>query len=381
MSLAILDKLSALGERNLLEMEKAKEEGRKVAGLYCIYSPVELVLAAGAVPLSLCGTRNDPIAEAEKSLPRNLCPLIKSSFGFAATDTCPFFHFSDLLIAETTCDGKKKMYELLRQYKPIHLLQLPQNQDEETALPYWYGEVKALKERLESEFNVKITDAGLSEAIRTMNEERMAMKDLMDLGKQVPAPMSGMEFITAKFRLGFLMDREKGLALVREAIEEVKERAALGRGPFSESAPRILLTGVPVGLGSDKVVKLIEESGACVVCMENCTGYKKFFTIPETGDPLRAIAAEYLKIPCSCMSPNPGRFDLLGRLISEFRVNGVVDLTWQACHTYNIESHAVRRFVEEQHGLPFLRIETDYSDSDAERLRIRIEAFLEMMGS
>ncbi len=112
MSLAIIEKLAALSEQNLAAIEKAKDQGRKVAGLYCLYAPVELVVAAEAIPLPLCGTRNDPIADAEKILPRNLCPLIKSSFGFAVTDTCPFFHFSDLLIAETTCDGKKKMFEL-----------------------------------------------------------------------------------------------------------------------------------------------------------------------------------------------------------------------------------------------------------------------------
>jgi benzoyl-CoA reductase/2-hydroxyglutaryl-CoA dehydratase subunit BcrC/BadD/HgdB len=105
MGLAILERLTGLSERNLSLIEKAKEEGKKVAGLYCLYSPTELVIAAGAIPLPLCGTRNDPIAAAEKVLPRDLCPPIKRSFGFAATDTCPFFHFSDLLFGETTCDG------------------------------------------------------------------------------------------------------------------------------------------------------------------------------------------------------------------------------------------------------------------------------------
>ncbi len=99
----------------------------------------------------------------------------------------------------------------------------------------------------------------------------------------------------------------------------------------------------------------------------------------EDGDPLRAIAEQYLKIPCSCMSPNPGRVDLLSQHIEEFRVDVVVDLTWQACHTYNVESHVVRQFVEDRRGLPFLQIETDYSESDTERLRVRIEAFLELM--
>jgi benzoyl-CoA reductase/2-hydroxyglutaryl-CoA dehydratase subunit BcrC/BadD/HgdB len=378
MSLAIIDKLTVLSERNLLDIEKAKEDGVKFAGLFCMYAPVELVLAAGAIPVSLCGTRNEPVAAAEKILPRNLCPLIKSSFGFVVTDSCPFFHASDLVIAETTCDGKKKMFELLQAYRPVHVLQLPQNQDPGTAVAYWRRQIELLKERIEAEFEVTITPERLRAAIRTMNRERMALKDLMDQAKGRPSPVSGMELLTIKHRLSFLMDKEEVWKLLLEAVEEVRQRALRKESPFTARSPRILLTGTPVGLGSEKVLRLIEESGAGVVVMENCSGYKKAFTVKENGDPIGAIAEQYLQIPCSCMSPNPGRYELLGQLIEEFQVDGVVDLGWQACHTYLIESHTVQKFVEEECRLPFLQIETDYSDADSERLRVRIEAFLEM---
>lgn len=378
MSLAVIEKLTALSDKNLMDIDRAKENGVKVAGIFCLYAPVELVVAAGAIPVSLCGTRNEPVAAAEKILPRNLCPLIKSSFGFAATDSCPFFHASDLVIAETTCDGKKKMFELLKAYRPMHVMQLPQHQEPEKALPYWRRQIELLKERIEAEFQVTITPDRLSSAIRTMNRERLALKDLMDQAKRRPSPVSGLELLTIKHRLSFLMDKEEVWALLREATEEVRQRALRGESHFTERSPRILLTGTPVGLGSEKVLRLIEESGASVVVMENCSGYKKAFTVEENGDPMGAIAAQYLQIPCSCMSPNPGRYELLGSLIEEFQVDGVVDLGWQACHTYLIESYTVQKFVEENFQLPFLQIETDYSDADSERLRVRIEAFLEM---
>lgn len=380
MKLAILERLETVAQKNIIELEKAREQGRMVAGLYCLYSPYELVVAAGGIPVSLCGTRNEPIAAAEKILPRNLCPLIKSSFGFAATDTCPFFHHSDIVIAETTCDGKKKMFELLAEYRPVHVLQLPQNQDPERALPYWLAELERLRVRLEEQFGVVITKEKLSEAIRLMNRERMALKELMDLAREDPSPLTGLEMLTVKFRAGFLADKELGIQLIGEAVAETRERQARGGAPFARGTRRILLTGTPVGLGSEKVIRIIEECGASVVAFESCGGYKRCFTVEENGDPLRAIAEQYLKVPCPCMSPNPGRFELLGSMIGDFRVEGVVDLTWQACHAYNIESHAVGRFVEEEHHLPFLQIETDYSDSDTERLRVRIEAFLELMG-
>ena len=382
MNLATFGKLQQFSEKNLLDIAQAKREGRKVIGFYCLYSPIEIAVAAGAIPVSLCGTRNDPIEAAEKVLPRNLCPLIKSSYGYAATDTCPYFRFSDLVVGETTCDGKKKMFELLAGFRPIHILQLPQTQGSDRALSFWYHEVKKFKERMEKETGVQITDEKLSNAINLTNEERKAKKALMDLAKMKPSPISGIEILTILFKTGFFMDKRKGIGLMYDLIEEVQTRIDQGESPFTPDTPRILLTGVPMGLGSEKVVRLIEKAGANVVCFENCSGYKSVFkTIDEEKEPLQAIAEKYLATPCSVMSPNPGRNELLTELIKGFSVDGVVDLTWQACHTYNVESYSIGKFVTETHGLPFLHLETDYSESDTEQLKVRIEAFLEIVSS
>lgn len=376
------DEFANLREQGILKIKEDKKSGIKVVGMYCTYSPQELVVAAGGYPVSLCGTKQEPIAAAEKVLPRNLCPLIKSSYGFAATDTCPFFYFSDLLIAETTCDGKKKMYELLSEYKPIHLLQLPQEQDAPESRELWVKEVKKMKERLEQEFGVEITTAKLRAAIKLVNRERQALRNLYDLNKLIPAPLKGLDIITVAHNRGFYPDKEKVIALLEKLVAAVKADLVQSDYVPPNSGPRILLTGVPVGLGSEKVVKLIEELGATVVCQENCTGYKPVDVLvdeDESKDPLIAIADKYLAIACSCMSPNPGRYNLLGRLVKDFKVDGVVDLTWIGCHTYNVESYSIKKYLKEQFNLPFIQVETDYSTTDTEQLRVRIEAFLEMI--
>ena len=72
------------GEHFLLDISELEDAGTKVAGIYCLFAPVEIVRAAGAIPVSLCGKKEKPIAEAERTLPPNLCPLIKSSYGYAA---------------------------------------------------------------------------------------------------------------------------------------------------------------------------------------------------------------------------------------------------------------------------------------------------------
>ena len=371
-----MNTLSKYSDQNLLDIENAKKNGRKVVGFYCLYSPMELAVAADAICLPLCGTRNDPIEAAETVLPRNLCPLIKSSFGFAMTDTCPFFRFSDLIVADTTCDGKKKMFEILKQYRPLHILQLPQTQDPEKALPIWYAEIGAYKKALEKHLEISITDESIHTAIVLLNQERMARKALMDLSRKNPAPISGMNLIEIMFKIGFLADRRKGIALMRMVVRDISqhpEKQSIKKGP------RLLLTGVPVGLGSHKVVQIAEQAGAQVVAFENCSGYKQAFLVEEQGDPLMALAKQYLATPCSVMSPNNGRLDLLNEMISGFAIDGMIDLTWQACHTYNVESYLVQKFVQEKFDLPYLHLESDYSEADTEQLRVRIEAFLEML--
>ena len=379
MKCASFDRITTAFEKNALAVQEAKNGGKKVVGQYCLYSPSEIAVAAGAIPVSLCGTRNDSIPAAEEILPRTLCPLIKSSFGFALQESCPYLVASDVVVADTTCDGKKKMYELLAEYKPVFLLQLPQVQNAD-ALAGWRRQCELLIAFLEKKFQVSITEEKLRDAIKLMNRERMALKALLDLAKRKPSPVTGMEMLEIAFKTSFFPDKEKGIAMMRDLAEEIGKKADAGESCFSADAPRIFLTGVPTGMGSHKVIRLIEECGGSVVCLDNCTGYKKTRVMPaENGDPLTEIAGRYLDIPCAVMSPNPGRYAAIKELTAEFSANAVVDLTWQGCQTYAVESWSLKKFVQNELRLPFLQIETDYSETDTEQVKVRIEAFIEML--
>ena len=371
-----IERFKDITDRNVLALQEAKQAGTKVVGQYCIYSPLEVALAAGAVPVSLCGTKNDSIPAAESMLPRSLCPLIKSSFGFVLQDSCPYLAASDIVIADTTCDGKKKMFELLAERKSMFILQLPQIQDE-PALQYWKDQYARLIRELEKRFHVSIGETELHAAIVKANRFRRALKSVLDLAKRKPSPLSGMQLMEIAHRASFVPDWDKATELLEDMAREV---GASGESPFAASAPRVLLTGVPVGLGSHKVVKLLEDCGASVVCLDNCSCYKKVrLMIDENADPLEALASRYLEMPCSVMSPNPNRYAALEELTREFQVDAVVDLTWQGCQTYDVESWSVKRFVREKLHLPFLQIVSDYSPADTEQLKVRAEAFLEML--
>lgn len=379
--LNLLESFDDIRSQNIMVLKESKEQGKKVVGIYCTYGPREIVLAAGAIPVGLCGTRETPIPAAERDLPRNLCPLIKSSYGYAITDTCPYFHFSDLILGETTCDGKKKMFELMQKIKPVHIMQLP-NTNDSAGLQLWYQEMKRFKERMEEELAVTISDDDLRDAIKVVNEGNRALKDLHDLNKNCPAVISGMDLLKVSWQIGFHTDRWERVKMLDRLVEDLKEKYARGESFGDSNTPRILLTGTPVGLGSEKVVALVEECGGAVVAMESCGGYKTLglrIDEEDSRDPLLLIAEKYLQIPCSVMTPNKERFELLREMVREFKIDGVIDLSWQACHTYAIEAHSIGEMVKNELELPYLYLESDYSNSDRETLRVRIEAFLEMV--
>jgi len=363
-----------------IKVKNAKEEGKKVVGTFCTFTPWELIYAAGALPITVCGMSDETTEDAEKHLPKNLCPLIKSSYGFAITDKCPYIYFSDMIVGETTCDGKKKMYELLAEKKNTHVMQLPHNSKDEASLQLWKSEMLRLKARLESDFGVEITGEKIKEAIKIRNEEREILKEFYSLSKLNPPAMWGYDLHKVIDGTNFSMDKKLQAEQLKDMITDLKAKYQRGESPVNKDAKRILVTGCPSGGVLEKVIKTIEECGGVVVCLENCTGIKeKYKLVREDIDPIDALTEKYISVPCSVMSPNTGRIEFLDELIDDYNVDGVVDITLQACHTYAVESFTVKEFVNKEKNLPYLNIETNYSPSDLGQIKTRIEAFIEMM--
>ena len=365
-------------KESLIRLEELKEAGTVICGMYCIFAPVELIHAAGIVPVGLCGKQEFPIPAAEEDLPATLCPLIKSSYGYAVTRSCPFFDISDFILGETTCDGKKKMFELMADLKPLHLMHLPYSNYLSQSMDFWYAEVLRLKEFLQ-DWSGRRVEEEIARQINLFNQIRSSFQEIMLLNRPDREPIPGLDLLNVLESKGVIVDPEKYLLQLKKLIKDLKAYAEY----YGErtNRPRILLTGTPVGMGSEKVLRLIEELGGIVVCMENCSGIKGIYNlVDETDpDPYMAVAKRYLETPCSCMTPNNARFDQIKRSIEDFRIDGVVDLSWQYCLTYHIESRSLQRALERQFNIPYIHISTDYSPTDTGQLEVRLEAFLELI--
>lgn len=369
-------------KRVLHYVKDRKEKGYPIVGIYCGYAPIELIQAMGIVPAVLCAFSRVPIASAETVLPGNLCPLIKSSYGFILEGTCPFFSLSDAVIAETTCDGKKKMFELAAEVKPMHVMDLPQLPDEAEALANWTVMIRKLQRFLQDTLHRSASDQDIETAIQKTNRKNRMMRKLYDFAAIHPPAINWQEMYDVGF-LALPSTADEMIPILETLQKKLEQRVAQGLYYGTTDSPRVLVTGCPVGGDALKIFKIIEAAGGLVVAPDACTGIKAFMGEIEenTPDPVQAMARRYLKIPCACMTPNARRLAELSYMIEKFKPDAVVDFVLTACHSYNVESYKVGRHVTEHHGLPYLKIESDYSDNDEGQIRTKIEALFEIVAS
>lgn len=363
------------------ELMDHKANGGKVMGLFCVFVPEDLILAAGAIPVGLCAGTQFSVPDAEEVLPRNTCALIKSSFGFKVGRTCPYVQASDFVIGETTCDGKKKMYELLAEYHPTYVMEVPQRKTD-LGRELFLEELRGLKAKLEAETGVTVTAERLAEATALVDAKRRALQRLHNTRRARPVPISGLDALLVT-QIAFYDDVARFTEKVNTLCDELESRIARGEGVAPADAPRILVSGSPMAIPNWKLHRILEDSGAVVVGEESCTGTRYFGCLTGKSNgtldgQLAAIADRQLETHCACFTPNDERTDDILMLARDWAADGVVHYNLQFCHTFANEAVKVERALASK-GVPLMRIETDYSDEDMGQLKNRVDAFLEML--
>ncbi|MCL5290863.1 MAG: 2-hydroxyacyl-CoA dehydratase family protein [Firmicutes bacterium] len=363
------------------ELQEHKAKGGKVVGAFCVFVPEEIVRAAGGLCIGLCSGIEIGTAQAEKVLPRNICPLIKSFMGFKMAKVCPYFESCDMVVGETTCDGKKKAFEILNDFVSVHLMETPQMKREKDRT-LWRSEVRDFLSGIEELTGNKVNKESLLQSIREVNGKRRALLRLAGLRKNKPAPISGKDSLLIE-QIAYIDDVARFTAQVNSLCDELEARVREGRGVGRQDALRIIVTGTPMAIPNWKVPHIIETCGGVIVAEEMCTGLRYFEnTVPEEGetivDMLESIADRYLGINCACFTPNEGRMEKLIQLSDEYKADGVINCSLAFCDPYLIEANRIDKALKER-GIPVLKLETDYGQEDSGQLKTRIEAFFEML--
>lgn len=375
----VVSEIHGIRPAELIEHQK---KGGKVFGTFCVYVPDEVIFAAGGIATGLCGGSQFWVPDGESVLPKNTCPLIKASVGARIGKTCPFFRIADIYVGETTCDGKKKAWEILNEEVPVYVMDMPQMKREKD-IKKWAGEIRDFIAKVEEFTGNKVTHENLAAAIKLINEKRKALARVYETRKADPVPISGKDALLMT-QIAFYDDPARCAQMANKLADELEERVKEGKGVFPKKTKRILVTGTPMAIPNWKLHHIIESCGAAVVCEETCTGTRYFENLVDENcatldEQIDALASRYMKTNCACFTPNKKRIDDIIRLVDEYKADGVIDVNLKFCCLYDTEGRDVERALREK-NIPVMGLETDYVDTDAEQLRTRVGAFLEMLG-
>ncbi|MHC4455054.1 MAG: 2-hydroxyacyl-CoA dehydratase, partial [Planctomycetota bacterium] len=245
----------------------------------------------------------------------------------------------------------------------------------------WFSEIVRLKEWLEKQSGKKICRQDILAGISLVHEAQNTYNKFLSFRRE--GYISGCEAMLISNASFYLHLKEW-----TNALNKLNQAILDSKGFYSKSVEkqqlRILLTGSPFIFPNFKIPLLLEETGCLIVADELCSSERIFADVVTVDDKtetglLHAISDRYL-LPCTCptFSTNKNRLKKLLEFVHQFKIDGVVYHVLKGCHPYDIESFQIEKSVKEK-NIPFLKIETDYSQEDTGQIKTRIEAFSEML--
>ena len=384
------DEISNFFGQRQKEIEAEKAKGKKVIGYFCVFAPVELILAADAIPVRVNSGWYDTSKLGDRVVPVEVCPIIRSTIGAKMIGMSPYLELSDAIISALTCDGQTKLAEILSDAKPVWTMSPPRVKDSPQSLQMWKEEIKAIKTQIEKLTGNKITSKKLKEAVETMQKASKAFRRLQDLRKGNPVIMGRDAMLVNQMAMWDDIKRwtEKTEALCEELDKRKEER----NWACPPDTPRVIITGTPMFWPDNwKLPTLIEEATprGILVGDELCSSDRILYDpvgIDEwtMDDMLNGIAQRYLMAStCPCFTSKDGNEDRINWLvnkINESKADGVIYYVVRGCMLYAMEYARVKKALDKL-GIPVYYLDTEYTREDVGQMKTRVEAFLEMLSA
>jgi len=360
-----------------------KGQGKRIMGYLCAFVPLEMLTAAGFIPFRIKGDVNEPITKADAEMEAIICPLVRSYFDMSLKGK---YEFLDGIVIPHACDSICRTYEIWQYTLNLpysHFINMPHGTDD-SSLNFYKAELNAFRRSLGGFAGREISDQSLKRAIKLYNQNRAKVRELYQLRKSDPPLVSGVE--VAKVLVAAVsLPVDEASELIGDVIDEVKQRKVIS----AQKSARLMVVGAQ--MDNVAFIDLVEKSGAWVVADDLCPGARESLSyVDTTARPIDGIAERYLrKIYCGrTFRERKGnyqeymeeRFGHIAGTIKDFKVDGVVLYIYKYCDPFGFEVPQMKSYIESK-GTPVLYLEDEYSMSTIGRLRTRIQAFLELLGS
>jgi benzoyl-CoA reductase/2-hydroxyglutaryl-CoA dehydratase subunit BcrC/BadD/HgdB len=373
--MALMTKIerARMRQERIEEIARQHETGRKVIGYLCVYAPVELMLAAGAIPVRLNhGNQNAETAGA-KYLRSDACSFCKACLGGFELD--PLYRMTDAVVAVSTCDMMRRLPESIERHfnRRVFQVYLPRASE---PLPHLLAEFRRQLAWLAGELGAftgtPVDSPGLRAAANDCNKVRQALRAI-DATRGADRPLVTESGLLDLASLGWLLEPAQATRLLADATCNSQPAT---RNPPPAPRSRLMLGGSMLAEDDHGLVEVIEER-ADIVADILCTGSRSFAEdVPETDDPLDGLASFYFsRVPCMHRRPNDALYGYARSLAAARRVEGLVYKTLLYCDSWDFEARRLKQAL----GLPMLHLDTDYAHENREQVRTRVEAFLETL--
>ncbi len=360
----------------------SREDGVKTVGTYCVMAPHELIYAAGAIPVKLCSGSYTAFSIGDDLAPRDACPLVKAVAGFQQIGVMPLYDNCALMVLPITCDCKKKLAGYLAERCEVCTLQIPVSKEDEDIEQY-VRELYQFLGVLEETTGNRVTYDSLADAMKKTGYAQFELSRFLRLKKSLPYLLRGTHIMAMMNAASYMPADEWGRQL-HLVNRELEQRISRNETVTRRQLPRILLTGSPIIFPNIKIPLLIEEMCGILAADETCMGERGMsdpvVPVDQSFDGLMRSLAIRATRPCSCptFADNRQRIFRLKQMIRDYQIEGVIYHVLRGCLVYDFEYRQIEEALGEL-GIPVIRLESDYNEEDVEQLRIRIEAFIELI--
>jgi benzoyl-CoA reductase/2-hydroxyglutaryl-CoA dehydratase subunit BcrC/BadD/HgdB len=369
--LKVLKEFETITSTGYREIASTLPKDRVPIGFFCPYVPEELIHAVGALPFRLMGIPVQ-MSHVQAYLPPNCCHLVKSSLESLLQGELDFLKG---IIFSHTCDAMQGLADIWALQKRIPLqfnLMMPSRLDSELSLTFLKAEIERFRNFLESNVG-KITPQNLKASIQLFNRVREKLQEIYTRRPKWHKQISGMDFARV-IRAGYLMDRERYLELLNDLLNALPEKTEEG----GNLVPVFLAGNMP---HSDFYFSLIEEAGAIVVQDDLCSGTRFLrLMVPEDTDPIEGLTHRYLT-SFLCPTKHKGAHAHAETLLKEVQISGakgVIFLLYKYCETHFFDYPDLKQALESK-GIPTLLLEVEDPSYSVGQLKIRVQAFVEML--
>lgn len=354
--------------QNKISLLQQKDEGK--IGWISIYTPEEIIDAAGLIPYRITGDNGSNHTDASVLLSNNYCSYVLSCLSEGISG---IHQVAQGILFVDACDMRKRLYEAwVNQLQPEYSLLLELPRDINTlSREYFIQQLHRLKESLEAYTGKEITNDDLRQSISKMNEKRGLLQKMYALRK-------GTSQISGKHAIEIVKASTCGLTdMFNEHMSEYLEAIESHKGK-SRKKHRVMLCGSY--FDCDDIVDVIEETGAIIACEDISNGIKYAegqIQINAQEDPIEALADYYLsKTTCARMLNINKRFDHMKALIEEYEIDSIIYFTLKFCDTNLLDFPFMKQKID-QLGIPVIFIEGEHHITNIQSIKTRIQTFLE----